>query len=71
MNIKPTRRAKAGRKGKTMQKYKVYKMAFVTIEVEAENADEAERKADAASVLEWEVNEISDDYNPIIEEVED
>ena len=54
-----------------MKKYKVYKMAFVTIEVEAENADEAERKADAASVLEWEVNEISDDYNPIIEEVED
>ena len=54
-----------------MKKYKVYKMAFATIEVEAENADEAERKADAASVLEWEVNEISDDYNPIIEEVEE
>ena len=52
-------------------KYKVYKMAFVTIEVEAENAAEAERKADAASVLEWEVNEISEDYNPIVEEVED
>ena len=54
-----------------MRKYKVYKMAFVTIEVEAENTGEAERKADAASVLAWEVNEISDDYNPIIEEVED
>ena len=46
-------------------------MAFVTIKVEAENTGEAERKADAASVLAWEVNEISDDYNPIIEEVED
>ncbi len=54
-----------------MKKYKIYKIAFVTVEVEAEKAADALAKSKDVQHNEWKVSSFSKDYIPIVEEVED
>jgi len=53
-----------------MKKYKIYKIAFVTVEVEAEKPAEALAKSNDVPSEKWKVSSFSKDYIPLVEEVE-
>ena len=53
-----------------MKKYRAYMKAFVCIEIDAENAEDAEQKAYAAPLSEWEITELSVDCVPTVEDAE-
>lgn len=53
-----------------MKKYLVYMRAFAQIEVNAENEEEAEKIALSAPCEKWEINGLSHEYAPVVDEIE-